>query len=551
MGAMIGSNGVNGVIGLSANTFMQFCTYFSEFNQSFVWPNYGDATLFGSKRNGTYTGVLGQIVANEGDVFLLPMPVSPIAEGVIEVGPALMSSGTAIVTVPQVRDDGEDEILNQLFHFKTEIVILLVVAVYCFAQIISMSEDQINSATKPIEKFLEGLWKVSEIMLLQANLDPVSVAGKALFLLTMIGVMFWYILWGNEMKSDMSTYDTSGIVKDIDDLIKSNLSIKLSKEDPSESLMAAKARMDPESKVAKLYGKVNFIMGGDKDSSYRKNVEEFTMDQMEMVKPDNLKKSAYISTREILQLFRSIACLAVQEVSFLIITELDFDTPFSPWLNPRYPKEWKDMLYRKFVTIREGGLVHYIWNEISKDSMEVDMLKEMKRNMPEKNATRQCIFFNVASYMDSLEHSDFTQLAVRHFKGAFILLCGCCTVALLVLILEKCATIASAAKKYRNKLRKKSRKVDVDNSDSTLGGEGDPTLAGEGQVLGGTGGQIASVVILSDIQEVIEESTGQFIDESEQNRIVKEEESRRPLQMQVTTLVEVHANEPMIITSLE
>ena len=194
-----------------------------------------EITLFGSKRNGTYTGVLGQIVANEGDVILLPLPALPIAEGVIEVSPALMSSGTAIVTVPRVRDDGEDEILNQLFHFKTEIVILLVVAVYCFAQIISMSEDQINSATKRIEKFFEGVWKMFETMLLQANLDPVSLAGKVLFLLTTIGIMFWYILWENEMKSDMSTYDTSEIVKDIDDLINSNLCIKLSQSDPSQS----------------------------------------------------------------------------------------------------------------------------------------------------------------------------------------------------------------------------------------------------------------------------------------------------------------------------
>ena len=47
--------------------------------------------------------------------------------------------------------------------------------------------------------------------------------------------------------------------------------------------------------------------------------------------------------------------------------------------------------------------MQYTWNEISKDSMEVDVLKKMKWSLPEKNATRQCIFFNVASYMDSLD----------------------------------------------------------------------------------------------------------------------------------------------------
>ena len=64
------------------------------------------------------------------------------------------------------------------------------------------------------------------------------------------------------------------------------------------------------------------------------------MDQTEVMKTDNLKKTAYISNREILKLWQPIACLAIQKISFLVITELDLDTPFSPWLNPRCPKEW-------------------------------------------------------------------------------------------------------------------------------------------------------------------------------------------------------------------
>ena len=158
-----------------------------------------------------------------------------------------------------------------------------------------------------------------------------------------------------------------------------------------------------------------------------------------------------------MDLFRAMVCLWAQEVSFLVITALYFDTPFSPWLNPRYSKEWKDMVYQKFVTIREGGLVQYIWSEISKDSMEVDILKEAKRSMPEKNATRQCIFSNVAPYVDSLEHSDFTKFVVRHFKGAFQLLCCCWAVALLVLILERQFGFATKTyRKYRDR-----RRVDV------------------------------------------------------------------------------------------
>ena len=103
-----------------------------------------------------------------------------------------------------------------------------------------------------------------------------------------------------------------------------------------------------------------------------------------------------------------MVCLAAQKVSFLVITELNFDTLFSPRLNPRYLREWKGMLHQKFVTIREGGLVQCTWNEIFKSSMEDDILKEIKRNMPEMNAMRQWIFFN--SQLDaSNEHSNCRQ----------------------------------------------------------------------------------------------------------------------------------------------
>ena len=47
--------------------------------------NYGDLSLFGTKKNGTYTGVLGKIVANEGDVFLLPSPVLSLKESLKSV----------------------------------------------------------------------------------------------------------------------------------------------------------------------------------------------------------------------------------------------------------------------------------------------------------------------------------------------------------------------------------------------------------------------------------------------------------------------------------
>ena len=197
------------------------------------------------------------------------------------------------------------------------------------------------------------------------------------------------------MKSHMSTYDTSGITQDIDDLTNSDLTMRMSKGYPSENFMASKAGMDPQSKIGKLYRQITFTTSNSFTSSDGRNVEQRMRHQMDEIKPDNLKQMAIISNILIMDLFRSMVCLCVQEVSFLVFTEPYFDTPFSPWLNPRYSKEWKNMLYRKFVTIREGGLVQYTWNEISKSSMEDDILEEVKRSMPEKNATRPCIFSNV------------------------------------------------------------------------------------------------------------------------------------------------------------
>ena len=54
------------------------------------------------------------------------------------------------------------------------------------------------SATKALKEFFEGLCKMFELVLLQANLNPESLAGKVLFFLTTIEVMFWYIIWGHE-----------------------------------------------------------------------------------------------------------------------------------------------------------------------------------------------------------------------------------------------------------------------------------------------------------------------------------------------------------------
>ena len=148
--------------------------------------------------------------------------------------------------------------------------------------------------------------------------------------------------------------------------------------------------------------------------------------------------------------------MAIQEVSFLIITEF-FDTLLS------MAKEWKDMLYRKFVIIIEGFSysIHGMryptipWKSKCSRKSSATCLKRMPRD-------------SVSSYIDFSKHSDFTKFAVRNFKWAFQLLCCYCAVAFLVLTLER--QLGSATKTYK-KLRNRRRVDVVDNSDDTLASE--------------------------------------------------------------------------------
>jgi hypothetical protein len=452
MGIMLHESFGGGIAGVSKESFLDYVSYFKEFNKTYVWSH--DPSLIGVKKNGKYDGILGKICDDLGDAFLLPLPILPVAEGVAEVGPALLSFPTVIVTVPSITFSN-DSVLYNLFRFKTDIVISLILSIFLFSVILKKSEGRVGSKNHKVLKFFfEGVWKKTEIMLLQHNFKPGTLTGKVLFTTTAIGIMFWYILWQNEMKADMSIMDTSRCVTDMEGLLKSNLSITLSTTDPSENLMAAKFRFDPHSNIARVYEKASVVTGDEIASSYGPNAGRMMLDQ---ISEENLKKKAFISSQMILTLLETVVCVLNPNLTFLVTAEKFFNSPVSSLINPRYPNAWKKILFKRFVIIREMGLALKTWQNIVKDSKEavVDRLSMEVRSS-------QCVFFNIPSFVESQDHEVFIVLDTMHYKSTYVLLVISCGVSLIVLLMEKKRFIESVRKKYDIIVRqKKNRSVDV------------------------------------------------------------------------------------------
>ena len=452
MGAMITSGSFGIPDGYAGQSFLDYSANFNEFNRSFVW-NF-DKTMFGNEENGTYTGVLGQIVANEGDAFILPLPMLPSAEGVIEVGPTLLSSPTVLVTVPQITKEVE-KVLETLFRFSPEIVILLLLFICCFARLINSSEGMVRYShghSNQLNRFFEGEWKILEIMLLQINLSPVTRTGKSLLLTTLIGIMFWYTMWTNQMKADWSSVDTSKCVESLDDLLKTNLTVRLSATDPTYYLIESKAKYYPDSNVAELYRRA--LTYSHKDFFGKtKNTKPLSFDQ-EMV-----MGSAFMTSMLLVRIFQTLACLIFPDVEFLVASDTFFEgSTYSPWVNPRYPTPWKRMLFKKFVRIRETGLVLYTNERIAKDSMQPDQIKMFKEFMDPKKLSKQCIYHNVESYVNYGPFADenlFVALAWKHYDTVALLVGSLFLFAGFVLFIEKTRLIESAPKMYRTMKNKK------------------------------------------------------------------------------------------------
>jgi hypothetical protein len=439
MGTMLHDDINHEIHGVCQKTALNYASYFKEFNKSYVWSY--DTSLVGGKKNGRYNGIIGKIIDDLGDVSLLPLPVLAVAPDVVENGPVLLSSPTVIVTVPSVFFS-YDSVLYNLFRFNIEIVILLILAIFLFAVILMTSERNVSGNNqKAFKYFCEGVWKKIEIMLLQNNFNPTTPTGKLLLSITSIGIMFWYILWQNEMKADMSIMDTSQCVRNMGDLLQRNLTITLSSTDPSENLMASKALLDPSSNIAQVYKHATTIT---RHQTYRTRVPllRSASQKMATLDVDRLKRSAFIYSDMMFTLLETMVCIVQPKLTFLVIPETFLESSFNSYVNPRYPTEWKKILFKRFVIIREMGLALKTWYDILRDSKE-----DAVQPYPVHLKSRRCIFHNVQSVVG--QHELFIVLNSTHFKSSYVFLVIGCGISLIVFVIEKMRLIEYTTKKHQ------------------------------------------------------------------------------------------------------
>lgn len=134
--------------------------YIPESNVTPVWSD--DGTLFGIKRNGTYTGVLGQFAANASDVLLLPLPITPEAD-VAVMGPALSSSSSKMISL-MIVSSFPNGIMKQLFRYSADTVILAIAAVLCFAFMFQKSENKVSRIRVSL---FRSMWHMICLMILR------------------------------------------------------------------------------------------------------------------------------------------------------------------------------------------------------------------------------------------------------------------------------------------------------------------------------------------------------------------------------------------------
>lgn len=300
---------------------------------------------------------------------------------------------------------------------------------------------------------------------MQSQLIPHSIAARILMMAMLIGVMFWYHMWGNEMKTEMIAIDTSETAISLEDLLHHNLTIMLSKYDPIQRLMESKANMDPSSIEARIYEKT-VVIDMDKRMSDPNSIQ---------LTAEYIKDKAFISSRVMFELMEGLTCTFVQDFLFYLVPTPIFLANFSPWINPKYPIEAKKMLYDRFVSIRETGMSMYIMKKIVERANDVEELKEMARikKMESKSVAAgvpndRCYYFSLEKFVnDILSETEFLSMNITQLKDVFQLLMFCLAASTLILLAERLGVIGAASKAYRTVARNlRNTKIHVRNGEA-------------------------------------------------------------------------------------
>jgi hypothetical protein len=245
MGQLVSIGDERTIGGAFGPYFQEHHDYYSEFNRTYVWVT--DNTLVGRKINATtFTGVLQQMQHNLSDACLLPNPRSPDTD-VVEFG-LFMTTSPVIFVSPLDIHSYPDKILTQLFRFSIDIVFLLLITMYVFARVLRKSEIRHDS----VQGVLDGIWHMIQMMVNQVQVSPVTHAGRILVILTVTGVFFWLQLWQNQMKMEMIAFDTSSIIRNLDEAVAANRTLIMTKTEAATLEVEQKAFDYPDSSLGKL-----------------------------------------------------------------------------------------------------------------------------------------------------------------------------------------------------------------------------------------------------------------------------------------------------------
>lgn len=431
MGVMVRPDG-HGVSGASADTVTDFISLLPDFNVSIQWVT-DNAYIGLREKDGRYSGVLGQFANNESDAMLLTLPMSPDADLAL-MGPPTSSSPSVLVSLIDVKEY-PDMILNQLFRFSADIVVLLLMAILSFAVVLKISVNrrfkeresrerqgnELQSSHQKVSLF-RSAWHMISLMLKQAQQAPDSrLATRVLLVMTAIAVFFWYQMWENQMKTEMFVFDTRSTAQSVDDALRMNLTAILYSTDPSERQLEHMARRDPKSKMASLFRSARIVSS---DLKERRELSSL------LTRRDFIQKHVVIINSYVFDLAEEIICL-LGPYKFLVAKDRIGDQLQGPWYNRLLRKDYQRLLDKRYVRAREFGIEGHTKRDVARMTRDL-----RKQSMPD---LRQCVYRSLDSYLDEVsdEKPLVESVSVSGTRDVFRLLSSCLTAAIIVLVIER------------------------------------------------------------------------------------------------------------------
>ena len=384
---------------------------------------------------------------------LYPLPVVPETE-VYDLGPSIVSFPILISSVMDVRVNS-DNVLKQLFRFSGEIIVLLVVSVYVLSFLLTKTEQsralsiqEQERLQKTDTKFLGSLWYMVELMALQPNYEPKTLPGRLLIVMTSIGVLFWYAIWGNLMTSDTVSYDASRTINNLDDIVRLNSSMYMIGSDPASRLLELETESDPESLIGIVMRHHVTIVRQEK----KKNPNQMNMMSMrgeiDRLNDTVLLNKGVITLSPMVDQFESFLCQYRSgnpkkwDHKLQVAGDIRLPySPFSPWYGKKIDPEVAKLTTKGIRRISESGLLQEIYkktNQITEEVVEISV----------KGA---CIIRNADRYIQDLMMSPDDIgifVSVQRISDVFQLYCYCMILCLFVFTIEKSRICDSVVRKY-------------------------------------------------------------------------------------------------------